>query len=309
MGGRQLFRGLGLLLRPGLRLGLVGPNGSGKTTLLRILDGELEPDHGSVGHATDLVTVTFDQKREQLDPRITLRRTLAVDGDQVIFQGHPYHVAGWAQRFGFETEQLDLPAGNLSGGEQAKALIARLLLRPADVLLLDEPTNDLDLPTLEVLEQSLLSFPGAVVLVTHDRFLLDRVSTVILGLGDGEGGTIFADTVQWEEARSATRSASRQRSKESQKRTAAGGPPKLTYLEQKEFQGMEEAILEAEARHEGARRTLEDPSIASDGERLAECARELEVAEALVNRLYTRWSELEAKHNAWEKSVRGDDRG
>ncbi len=301
MGGRELFRGLDLLLRPGLKLGLVGPNGSGKTTLLRLLAGELEPDRGWIGRAPGLEVVSFDQRREQLDPRRSLRRTLAPEGDQVIFRGQPIHVMGWAQRFGFEAEQLDLEVGRLSGGEQAKALIARLLLRPADVLLLDEPTNDLDLPTLEVLEQSLIDFPGAVVLVTHDRYLLDRVSTVLLGLVPGEGAVVYADVAQWEEARSGGPGPPKRRPKETSRPEAEPRPPKLTYLEEREYAGMEEAILEAEAALDEAERALKDPEIASDAEALARCYREREEAKARVDRLYARWAELEDKHRAWER--------
>ncbi len=120
----------------------------------------------------------------------------------MIYRGRPIHVAGWAKRFLFRSEQLEMPVSSLSGGERARVLIARLMLETADVLLLDEPTNDLDIPTLEVLEESLLDFPGALVLVSHDRYLLDRVSTVVVGLDpEGEAG-IFADYSQWEAARS-----------------------------------------------------------------------------------------------------------
>ena len=132
----------------------------------------------------------------------SLRRTLCPEGDSVIYRGRPIHVAGWAKRFLFrDDQQLEMPVESLSGGERARVLIARLMLETADVLLLDEPTNDLDIPTLEVLEESLLEFPGALVLVSHDRHLLDRVSTTVIGLdGAGEAG-LFADYSQWEASR------------------------------------------------------------------------------------------------------------
>ena len=141
----------------------------------------------------------FEQDRRTLDKTLTLRRALSPSGDQVIYRGDALHVTSWAKQFLFRTDQLDLPVSELSGGEQARVLIAQMMLEPADVLILDEPTNDLDIPTLEVLEESLSDFPGALVLVTHDRHLLDRVSTVILAL-DGSGNTgFYADVAQWQQ--------------------------------------------------------------------------------------------------------------
>ncbi|MCX6621360.1 MAG: ABC-F family ATP-binding cassette domain-containing protein, partial [Acidobacteria bacterium] len=241
LGGRTLFENLSFTLGPGMRLGLVGPNGSGKSTLLRLLMGEIEPGSGTVERADNLRVVYFDQEREQLDMNVTLRRALAPEGDLVQYRGRPTHVAGWAKRFLFNADQLDLAVQRLSGGEQARVLIARLMLQPADILLLDEPTNDLDIPTLEVLEESLLDFPGSLVLVTHDRYLLDRVSNAVLGL-DGEGeAAIFADYSQWEqsqvERRQARAAASRTVTAAAVERAgSAGAKKKLSYLEQREWE-------------------------------------------------------------------------
>ena len=197
LGGKQLLKDLDLVLQPGQRLGVVGANGSGKSTLLKLMTGELEPDDGVIRRAENLQIVHFDQAREHLDQTLPLRRAFAPDGDTVLYRGREVHVVTWARRFQFRDDQLDQPVSELSGGEQARVHIARLMVQPADLLLLDEPTNDLDIPTLEVLEESLLDFPGALVLVSHDRYLLDRVSTVLLGL-DGEGAaTPFADVDQW----------------------------------------------------------------------------------------------------------------
>src|SRR6267154_4936632 len=194
---RVLFAGLNFILTAGSRVGLVGPNGSGKTSLLRLLRGEWTPTAGEIRRADWLRIVYFDQSR-QLDTNMTLRRALAPGGDSVVYQDRVIHVASWAAKFLFTGEQLNQPVSRLSGGERARVLIAQLMLQPADVLLLDEPTNDLDIPTLEILEQSLLEFRGALVLVTHDRYMLDRVSTIVLGL-DGRGGVqAFADYGQWE---------------------------------------------------------------------------------------------------------------
>src|SRR3989442_2732575 len=205
LGGRRLVSDLDLVITPGTRVGLIGPNGSGKTTLLNVLAGTLAPDAGEIDRADDLRIVRFAQERGGLDPDQSLRRALAPEGDAVTWQGRSVHVASWAKRFLFRPEQLEVPVGRLSGGEQARILIASLMREPADVLMLDEPTNDLDIPTLEVLEESLAEFEGGVVLVTHDRFMLERVSTIILAL-DGAGGTAtFADYSHWEAARDGRR--------------------------------------------------------------------------------------------------------
>ncbi|MCU1343024.1 MAG: ATPase, partial [Candidatus Acidoferrum typicum] len=197
IGNRTLFQGIHFAVTSGMRVGLVGPNGSGKTTMLRLLRGDIEPTRGEIRKADSLRIVYFDQNRV-LDPDTSLRRALAPDSDAVIYQDRVIHVASWAARFLFDPEHLNQPVGKLSGGERARVLIAQLMLQPADVLLLDEPTNDLDIPTLEILEESLLEYRGALVLVTHDRYMLDRVSTIVLGL-DGLGGAErFADYSQWD---------------------------------------------------------------------------------------------------------------
>jgi ATP-binding cassette subfamily F protein uup len=292
LGGRPLFRGLDLILRPGIRLGLAGANGSGKTTLLRVLNGEIAPDGGDVERADGLRVVYFDQNREQLDPQVSLRRALAPEGDSVIYRDQPVHVAGWAKRFLFRAEQLETPVSQLSGGEQARVLIARLMLQPADVLFLDEPTNDLDIPTLEVLEESLLEFPGALVLVTHDRYLLDRVSTAMLAL-DGEGGAgLFADYSQWEQARAA-RVKPKLAAREAPEAAAAPAKKRLSYLDSREWESMEEKILSAEDALEKKKAAVQEA--AADASLLPQRYEEMLEAQREVDRLYARWAELEAK--------------
>jgi len=294
LGGRRLFQNLNLVLSPGVRIGLVGANGSGKTTLLKILQGEVEPGDGTIRRADQLQIVNFAQDRtEHLDLEVSLRRMLCPEGDSVIYRGRPVHVAGWAKRFLFREEQLEMPMSRFSGGERARAMIARLMLSSADVLLLDEPTNDLDIPTLEVLEDSLLEFSGAVVLVSHDRYLLDRVSTVVIGL-DGGGGGIFADYSQWEAARSEQQPSPGPASKEVRQQAPEEGPKKkLAYLEQREWDGMENKILEAERELAAWQRELQEA--ASDAKRVAKAYEELQQAQLRVEGLYARWAELEAK--------------
>ena len=295
MGGKQLFGSVNFTLTPGTRLGLLGLNGTGKTTLLRILAGELQPDSGRVEFAQSLRTVYFDQAREHLDLSQTLREGLGAHGDHVIFQDRPIHVAGWAKRFLFDSSQIDRPLASLSGGEQARVLIARLMLQPADLLLMDEPTNDLDIPTLEVLEESLTEFPGALVLVTHDRFLLDRVSTAVLGL-DGQGGAeLFADYWQWEQAAQRRPEAREKKEAPAERREAPQGKKKLSYLEAREWEQMEAKVLEAEQGLETVRAEMQSPEVVSDGPRLHDCYQRMQEAEARVAALYERWAELESK--------------
>ncbi len=295
MGGRKLFENLDFTLSPGMRIGLAGPNGSGKTTLLRILAGELVPDAGSLRRADNLRVVYFEQNRDRLDPESSLRRSLAPHGDTVIYRDRPIHVAGWAKRFLFRNEQLDMPVNRLSGGERARVLIARLMLEPADILLLDEPTNDLDIPTLEVLEDSLLDFPGALVLVTHDRYLLDRVSTAVLGLDPDLGPGVFADFEQWEDWRSESRPA-RGREKAAEAAPApAAAKKKLSYLEAREWEQIEIAIAASEKELAARQKALEDPEVTRDPRRLQEAYDAMQSAQADVDRLYERWADLEAR--------------
>jgi len=300
LGSRQIVKDLELILGPGQRLGLLGPNGSGKSTLMKLLAGTLKPDTGTVTRADKLRIVTFEQHRESLDQQVSLRRSLApAGGDSVIYQDRSIHLVSWAKRFLFRPEQLDLPVSRLSGGEQARLLIARLMLQPADVLMLDEPTNDLDIPTLDVLEENLLEFPGALILVTHDRWLLDRVSTMMLAL-DGTGNAEwFADFAQWEAAQERgaggssgpvpTRAASNNGPKPKQARKG------LSHSEQKEWDKIEGLIVKAEAAVTACQAATEDPTVTSDATALQARYTALAEAQTNVERLYARWTELEEK--------------
>jgi ATP-binding cassette subfamily F protein uup len=296
IGDRTLFNNLNFIITAGTRVGLVGPKGSGKTPLLRLLQGDLIPSSGEIRLANFLRVVYFDQTR-QLDPDITLRKALAPDGDSVIYQDRVTHVASWAARFLFTGEQLNQPVSRLSGGERARVLVAQLMLQPADLLLLDEPTNDLDIPTLEILEENLLEYKGALVLVTHDRYMLDRVSTTVLGLdGEGSAGS-FADYLQWEEwQREQKRPMSRSSGSLSPVRLNASPPKKkLSYLEAREYSTIEQRVAEAEQLLQSKRQALEDPSIASNAAQLVRATAELEEAQQAVDALFHRWAELEEK--------------
>ncbi|MFL5245577.1 MAG: ABC-F family ATP-binding cassette domain-containing protein [Gemmataceae bacterium] len=300
MGGRRLFSGLDLTLTPGTKLGLLGANGSGKSTLLRVLAGEAAPDTGAIVRAEGLRLVMFEQGRASLDLGATLRRALSPNSDMVTYRDKTLHVAAWAKQFLFQTEQLDVLVGDLSGGEQARVRIAQLMIKPADLLLLDEPTNDLDIPALEVLEDSLQDFPGALILVSHDRDLTDRLCTEVIGL-DGQGNAaVYGSVSQWLTAYERTVAEQTKRvSKETPSPArrdsfAVSKPRKLTYREQQEWDQMEAKILAAE--QAVAQRHAEIERVAAaDHRTLAEACRALEDAQQAVERLYARWQELEAK--------------
>lgn len=297
LGGKLLFKDVSLSLSPETRLGLLGANGSGKTTLIRVLTGDLSPDEGKIDMPENVRVVVFDQKREELPQEVSLRQALAGKNDSVDFRGRNIHISSWAKRFLFRADQLDMPVSDLSGGEQARIVIARLMLRPADVLILDEPTNDLDIASLDVLEESLAEFPGAIVLVTHDRRMLDGVCTEILGLdGDGRVGR-YADCAQWQATRARFgerkgEDVAKVQAKESKRKADRN---RLTASETKELQNMEETIQEAEERVEQCRLAVDNPEVAGDHVEAQERWEQLEVARKHVEALYIRWQELEVK--------------
>lgn len=310
LGGRTIFADVSFALTKGIKLGLVGPNGSGKTTLLRTMSGDLEPSAGTVKRAQGLRIVYFSQMRE-IDTSLTLRRALAPDADAVVYGGQVVHVASYAAKFLFSGEQLNQPVERLSGGERARVLIARLMLQQADVLMLDEPTNDLDIPTLEILEEALREFPGALVLVTHDRYLLDRVSDAVLGLDGNGGAELFADYAQWEAWRQGGGASRAQRGAgATPDRNGAGGngngngkagiakagsAKKLSYLEQREFDNIEARVEASDERLRAAHARVEDPAVATDAAELIKALAEVEVAQADIDTLYARWAELTEK--------------
>jgi ABC transport system ATP-binding/permease protein len=294
LGGRSLFSDQDVLLAPGTKLGLLGPNGSGKSTLLRILAGQLEPDAGTVTPADGLRRVVFEQGRAALDLKMSLRNALSPNGDTVMFNGQPQHVAAWAQRFLFRPEILNLELSALSGGEQARVRIAQLMLQPADVLLLDEPTNDLDIPSLEVLEESLADYPGAVVLVTHDRDLMDRLCTEVIGL-DGRGGAQnYGSVGQWLTAYERDAKAAEPKAEAKAEAKGKAKPKKLSFKEQQEWDGIEAAIVVAEEAVAARQAEVEAASTAGHAKLTAACLA-LDEARAKVEVLFARWEELAAK--------------
>lgn len=287
LASRPLFQHLDFTLSPGSRIGLMGPNGSGKTTLLQILAGELKPDQGTLKQADGLKIVYFDQHRMSLPLHITLRQALSPQGDYVTYHGQKIHVNGWCKRFLFSPDILDMPLQKLSGGERARISIAHLMLQPADILLLDEPTNDLDIPTLETLEESLLEFPGAIVLITHDRYLLRRICNSFLALGNLDQTDLFADYSQWEA--SLKNSPNKAPEKKPDPKPIQS---KLSYAEKKEYDQIEANILKLEEEVRNLSHILEDPQ---NPEQLQFTCSQIGLLETRIEQLYLRWEELDKK--------------
>lgn len=300
---RVLFAPFDLTLHPGMRLGIVGLNGSGKSTLLKILAGLLEPTQGSVTVAEGVSVLLFDQHRETLPLDIPLRQALAPYGDRVLYRGESIHVSGWARRFLFSPDQLELPVAQLSGGEKARVLLARMMLKPADVLLLDEPTNDLDIQTLEMLEESIADFPGAVVLVTHDRYMLDVACNAILGLTEGSTPHLLASYAQWCEQQEQREAQNKEKlsvakKPETEKKTAtteSTSRKTLSFKEQKEWAEMEGKIMALEETIATLNHEMLLPEVTGNSSVLEAKCHALHVAQEHMHKLYARWEELEKK--------------
>ena len=303
-GKNSLFKDVDIFLSPGSRLGLLGANGCGKSTLMKMLaDGNFaqsEGGSGTIKTADNVRIVAFEQNRDSLDMEVTLRRALAPEGDSVVFQDRSVHVVSWAKRFLFRPDQLETPVRELSGGEQARILIASLMRQPADILLLDEPTNDLDIASLDVLEESLVEFGGAVVLVSHDRYLLSRVCDRVLGFVGRGKALYFADYEQWLEYKEDFEAEQHKEvvvkpRENEQIQTVRQKKGRLSYLDQREYDQMEEKILVVEELQERLQAQLEGPEMSADPQRLAEIWQELEKARSEAAALYDRWDELERK--------------
>ncbi|HEX6765481.1 MAG TPA: ABC-F family ATP-binding cassette domain-containing protein [Polyangiaceae bacterium] len=304
-GERTLFEGVDLFISPRTRLGLIGPNGCGKTTLLSVLLGKETPTSGEILSADGLRVAYFEQNRESLDPERTAAETVSPEGDYVHFRGSHLHRHGYLERFLFRPEQMAQPVKSLSGGEQSRLLIAQLMLTTANVLVLDEPTNDLDLGTLTVLEEALESFDGAVLLVTHDRYFLDQVTTELIAFHTrpGEEGRVtkLIGLEQWEawhKTQTAPRAKSASAASETKPATLepnrAPGKKKLSFKDQRDFDTIEARIVEAEEKLRALEAECARPEVVSNAARLVELDAGMSAARAEVDRLYARWAELDA---------------
>lgn len=294
-GDRVLFSGLDLLISPGTRIGLLGQNGCGKSTLIKVLLGEEKPTQGEVKRADLLSVAYFDQAREQLDPEVSLIKTLCPTGDYVDYRGRPMHVRSYLGRFLFKPEQIEMKVGKLSGGEQGRLLMARLMLRHCNVLVLDEPTNDLDLETLEVLEGCLKEFDGAVILVSHDRYFLDQVSNKIIAFSPKGNPTLttFSDLFQWQSWYSEQLKGPKSGGGKVVEVKERASGRKINFNEKRELGQMEAKVADAERKLANLAAQSQSVEITSDPAKLLEIVNKMSKLQSEIDALYLRWSELE----------------
>jgi ATP-binding cassette subfamily F protein uup len=299
--GRTIVPPIDLLISPKSRIGLLGANGSGKSTLIRLLVGQEAPDQGTVYHAEQLQVSYFEQNRESLDPALTVYKTICPLGDYVEFGNEKVHVKSYLRRFLFSYDQMDMPVGKLSGGEQSRLMLARLMLKQANVLILDEPTNDLDIATLDVLQDVLSDFSGAILLVTHDRYFLDQVTDQILAFTQDSYGNKcierFAGLAQWESWREASlREAPKATANKSAAKDSPATKRKLSYKEQRELDGIEEKIRKLEAQLQELTHESQTAGLAAT--RLMEVSQQMGALTTQTEQLFARWAELEERSKA-----------
>ena len=275
------------------RLVVLGKNGSGKSTLLDLLAQETTPKSGKIKYAHELRIVRFSQDRSQLDQDATLKQVICPEGDRVFYRERALHINAWLQMFLFRPDQLDQRIRAFSGGEQARILLSRMMLQEADVLILDEPTNDLDIPSIELLEQSLIEFDGAVVLVTHDRYLMEVVGSQFLALQIGQTPRRVGSYRQWEDQQLEQATSSDTDTAAAQ--TANDAVESLSWDEQKELRGMEKRIQKAEAKLDELGQQLASEELMRDLDAYQSCNDEFQALQSEVEELYTRWQELEER--------------
>ncbi|HDR46840.1 MAG TPA: ATP-binding cassette domain-containing protein, partial [Geoalkalibacter subterraneus] len=290
-----LIDNLDLRIMRGDRIGLLGPNGCGKTTLLKLLVGELQPTAGSLRLGTNLEIAYFDQLRDQLDGDKSVKQNLADDHDQVMINGQPRHIYSYLQDFLFTPERARTPVRVLSGGEKNRLLLAKLFTRPANLLILDEPTNDLDMETLELLEELLLEYQGTVLLVSHDRsFINNLVTSSLVFSGNGKVEEIIGGYDDWLEQKPVERV-------DSEKKPKPTPPPrkerprKLTFKEKRELEELPLIIETLETEQTELHATMADPTLYQQGnsEKITATQQRLEVVEKELDTAYRRWQELE----------------
>ena len=310
-GDRTIIRDFTLRIQRGDRIGLVGANGAGKTTLLKLLTGELPPDEGEVTLAKTLKGVMIDQQRALMQPDRTVRQVLAEGGDWIDVRGHRKHVQGYLKEFLFDPAIVDMKVGVLSGGERSRLLLAREFAKASNLLVLDEPTNDLDLETLDLLQEVIADYDGTVLIVSHDRDFLDRTVTVTLGLdGSGKVDIVAGGYEDWEAKRKKTPASEKRKSPLPFAGGASGGsrpdspipkpPPangrgsrKLSYKDQRDFELLPQRIEELDAAITRGETILADPELfARDPDKFQRILKGLETARAEKDAAEERWLAL-----------------
>lgn len=293
--GENLFHDFSALVRPGHRYGLIGPNGAGKSTLLRCLIGRTTADQGEVFVNDDIEVLYFEQGKDQINLKQSVLQAVCPEGDYVHFQGKAVFARSYLSRFNFRTQQMDMPAAQLSGGELSRLILAKLMLRPAHVLILDEPTNDLDVETLEALSECLSEFQGAVLLVSHDRYFMDQNCDVIWAFAPQGKILSFADTEQWESWHKTEKSniaKSQANAKSSNKSNRTG----LSYKEKLEFEKIESVIASAEEKLKSLTTELNLPTTQANYVLLSELTEKISQTESEIEKLFKRWDELTTKN-------------
>ena len=293
-GERTIIRDFSLRIQRGDRIGLVGPNGAGKTTLLKLLTGETAPDSGKVTRARTLSGIVIDQQRKLMEPDKRVKDVLANGGDWIEVRGHKKHIKGYLKEFLFDPALADAPIGSLSGGERSRLLLAREFAREANLLVLDEPTNDLDLETLDLLQEVIADYDGTVLIVSHDRDFLDRTVTITLGLdGSGKVDVVAGGYEDWVRKRyEAARAPAKAAAKEapaSQPRSGSAAR-KLSYKDQRDYDRLPGEIERLQAEIVNAEEALHDPDLYTrDPERFAK----------LTERIARNRTEIEAAEYRW----------
>jgi ATP-binding cassette subfamily F protein uup len=303
-GDRTVIKDFTLRIQRGDRIGIVGGNGAGKTTLLKLLTGEIEPDSGTVTRARTLDSIVIDQQRSLMKPEKTVRDVLAEGGDWIDVRGVRKHIQGYLKEFLFEPSLSEAKVGTLSGGERTRLLLAREFARESNLLVLDEPTNDLDLETLDLLQEVIADYEGTVLIVSHDRDFLDRTVTVTLGLdGSGRIDVIAGGYADWEAKRRQPNAGPK---KAGAKADAASAPPppkaaKLSYKDQRDFDLLPGRIAQIEAAIARDEAALSDPALYTrDPKRFAALSAAIEAARAEKDAAEERWLELAEKAEALE---------
>jgi len=297
--GQPVFKDFNTVVLRGDKIGVIGPNGSGKSTLLKVLLGQLTPQTGKLRHGTRLQPAYFDQMRAQLDPERTLQDNIADGADKVVINGRPRHIIGYLKDFLFTPDRARSPVRVLSGGERNRLLLAKLFAKPANLLVLDEPTNDLDLETIELLEELLVDFPGTVLLVSHDRAFLDNVVTSTLVFeGQGRITEYVGGYEDWQRQRAAQEAPHPEPKRARPERAARRsrpGPRKLSYNEVRELAQLPVLIERFEGEQAQLYEMLADPSTyRNDGQAVAGARTRLAEVEEALTKAYVRWEQLEA---------------